>query len=215
MADQAAIDKVVGSLHWLGHDSFRLDSSQGAIYFDPYEIKQGPEAALILVSHDHFDHCVPEDVAKIQGEDTVILTESDSAGKLTGKVKALVPGQEVKLGKIKVNTVPAYNLDKEFHPRANEWLGFILTVDGVSIYHAGDTDYIPEMDHLRVDVALLPVSGTYVMTSEEAVRAAQAIGPKVAIPMHYGAIVGDDNDAKKFAQALEGMVEVRILPKEE
>eukprot|EP01022_Parablepharisma_sp_SALTPOND_P024717 TRINITY_DN55377_c0_g1_i1.p1 TRINITY_DN55377_c0_g1~~TRINITY_DN55377_c0_g1_i1.p1 ORF type:complete len:726 (+),score=231.40 TRINITY_DN55377_c0_g1_i1:2-2179(+) len=214
MADQAAIDKVVESLHWLGHDTFRLDTSEGPIYFDPYELKDGPEAKLILVSHEHFDHCVPEDVAKIQGEDTVILTESDAAGKLTGKVKALAPGQEVTLGKIKVNTVPAYNLDKEFHPRANDWLGFIVTVDGVSIYHAGDTDYIPEMDALHVDIALLPVSGTYVMTADEAVRAAQAIGPKVAIPMHYGAIVGDENDAAKFAKALEGLIAVRILPKE-
>ena len=214
MADQAAIDRVVSDLHWLGHDAFRLDTSQGAIYFDPYEITGGPEAALILISHDHYDHCVPEDVAKIQGPDTVILTEDDSAGKLTGKVRALTPGQEVKLGNIKVNTVPAYNLDKEFHPRANLWLGFIVTVDGVSIYHAGDTDYIPEMDALRVDVALLPVSGTYVMTAEEAVRAAQAIGPKLAIPMHYGAIVGDESDAQRFAQALEGLVPVRVLPKE-
>ena len=114
------------------------------------------------------------------------------------------PGQKVTLGDITVQTVPAYNLDKEFHPRANNWLGFILTVDGVSIYHAGDTDYIPEMEHLHVDVALLPVSGTYVMTADEAVAAAQAIGPKLAIPMHYGAIVGDDNDAQRFAKALEG-----------
>ncbi len=215
MADQAAIDKVVEGLHWLGHDSFRLDTSQGSIYFDPYEISGGPEAKLILVSHEHFDHCVPEDVAKIQGEDTVILTEADSASKLTGKVKALIPGQEVTLGGIKVNTVPAYNLDKDFHPRGKLWLGFIVTVDGVSIYHAGDTDYIPEMDALRVDIALLPVSGTYVMTADEAVRAAQAIGPKLAIPMHYGAIVGDENDAAKFAKALEGLVPVRVLQKEE
>lgn len=214
MADQAAIEKVVGDLHWLGHDSFRLDRPQGAIYFDPYELTGGPQASLILISHDHFDHCVPDDVAKIQGENTVILTEADSADKLSGKVKALVPGQKVTLGDLTVQTVPAYNLNKEFHPRDNGWLGFILTVDGVSIYHAGDTDYIPEMEHLHVDVALLPVSGTYVMTAEEAVAAAQVIGPKLAIPMHYGAIVGDESDAQRFAKALEGVVPVRILPKE-
>ncbi|MBU1274686.1 MAG: MBL fold metallo-hydrolase [Proteobacteria bacterium] len=214
MADQAAIDKVVSNLHWLGHDSFRLDRPQGAIYFDPYEIKEGPVAALILVSHDHFDHCVPDDIAKIQGENTVILTESDSAAKLSGKVKALEPGQKVTLGDLVIQTVPAYNLNKNFHPRDNGWLGFILTVDGVSIYHAGDTDYIPEMDSLRVDVALLPVSGTYVMTADEAVAAAQAIGPKLAIPMHYGAIVGEEGDANRFAKDLEGLVPVRILPKE-
>ncbi len=214
MADKAAIDQVVSRLHWLGHDSFRLDRPQGPIYFDPYELKGGPVASLILVSHDHYDHCVPGDIAKIQGPDTVILTEPACAAKLSGKVKALVPGQKVTLGDLSVQTVPAYNLNKEFHPRANQWLGFILTVDGVSIYHAGDTDYIPEMDQLHVDVALLPVSGTYVMTAEEAVAAAQAIGPKLAIPIHYGAIVGDASDAQRFAKALEGLVPVRILPKE-
>ncbi|MEW5914444.1 MAG: MBL fold metallo-hydrolase [Thermodesulfobacteriota bacterium] len=214
MADQAAIDKVVSKLHWLGHDCFRLDLPQGPIYFDPFEIKGGPQAALILVSHDHFDHCSTDDLAKISGPDTVFVTESDSAAKLSGDVRVLKPGQSVEVAGVQVVAVPAYNLNKDFHPRAKKWLGFIVTVDGVRIYHAGDTDYIPEMDQMRVDVALLPVSGTYVMTATEAVDAARAIGPQLAIPMHYGAIVGDKNDAQKFAKALDGVVPVRILPKE-
>jgi L-ascorbate metabolism protein UlaG (beta-lactamase superfamily) len=110
--------------------------------------------------------------------------------------------------------MPSYNVDKEFHPRSNEWLGFVITVDGVTIYHAGDSDFIPEMIDLGVDVALLPVSGTYVMDADQAVKAAQAINPGLAVPMHYGAIVGDADDASRFAKALEGKVPVKILAKE-
>ena len=214
MADQEAVDKLVQDLHWLGHDCFRLDRPGGPIYWDPYQIEKGPEASLILITHDHYDHCSPEDVAKIQGPDTVLITESDAAEKLSGKVAALLPGQKGKVGDVEIAAVPAYNLNKDFHPRGNDWLGFIVMVDGVTIYHAGDTDYIPEMDGYKVDIALLPVSGTYVMTAEEAVAAALAIGPKLAIPMHYGAIVGDDDDAKRFAAGLEGIIPVKILPKE-
>ncbi|MGD8564708.1 MAG: MBL fold metallo-hydrolase [Desulfarculaceae bacterium] len=214
MADQAAIDQIVDRLHWLGHDAFRLDRPQGPVYFDPFQISPGPPASLILVSHDHFDHCSPEDVAKIQGPDTVIITEANSAAKLSGQVLALAPGQTLDVAGVKIQALPAYNTDKDFHPKANQWLGFLISVDGVSIYHAGDTDHIPEMEGLKTDIALLPVSGTYVMTAEQAVEAAKAISPKLAIPMHYGAIVGDQSDADRFAQALEGVVPVRVLPKE-
>ena len=109
--------------------------------------------------------------------------------------------------------MPSYNRDKDFHPKQKAWLGFIVEVDGVKIYHAGDTDFIPEMKDLKVDIALLPVSGTYVMTAEQAVEAALAIQPKLAIPMHYGAIVGDDKDALAFKESLKGNIDVLILPK--
>lgn len=215
MADQQSIDKIVANLHWLGHDTFRLDYSQGSIYFDPYEIKTGsPKGDLILASHDHFDHCVAEEIAKLQGPDSVVLTEADCAQKLSGDVKVLKPGDQVEVKGVTVKAVPAYNTDKEFHPKAKGWLGFVVTVDGVSIYHAGDTDFIPEMSGLGVDVALVPVSGTYVMTAEQAVEAVKAIKPKLAIPMHYGAIVGEAGDAEKFAQALDGVVLVKVLAKE-
>jgi len=214
MADKAAIDRMVESLHWLGHDAFRLDTAAGAIYFDPFEIKGGPLAALILVSHEHYDHCSPEDIAKIKGPDTVIVTEADSAKKLAGEVKVVKPGDVLKLKGAEIRVVPSYNMDKNFHPKAKGWLGFVVTVGGVSIYHAGDADHIPEMADLDVDIALLPVSGTYVMTASQAVAAAKAINPRLAIPMHYGAIVGGEADAQKFAKALEGVVPVRVLKKE-
>ena len=112
-----------------------------------------------------------------------------------------------------IQAVPSYNINKEFHPKKAGKLGFIVTIDGTVIYHAGDTDHIPEMDSYRCDIALLPVSGTYVMTADEAAQAAAAMRPKVAVPMHYGDIVGSDADAKAFADQLRGTVEVRILKK--
>jgi L-ascorbate metabolism protein UlaG (beta-lactamase superfamily) len=197
-------------IQWLGHDGFRIDAVK-TIYFDPYEITGGPKADLICISHEHFDHCSPEDVARIQGPGTVIVTEKDSARKLTGDVRVLSPGENLTLEEITVQAVPSYNTDKAFHPRASDWLGFVVTVEGVRVYHAGDCDFIPEMKDLDVDIAFLPVSGTYVMTSDQAVEAALAINPKLAIPMHYGAIVGDEQDALSFKKALEGRVDVLIL----
>lgn len=215
MADQSAIDHAVANLHWLGHDCFRLDSSVGPIYFDPFQLAGGPVARLILCSHEHFDHCVAEDIAKIRDAKTVIVTEANCAAKLGPQgVRVIKPGQSLDLAGVKVTGVPAYNTNKQFHPQANNWVGFLVEVDGVRIYHAGDTDFIPEMKALRVDIALLPVSGTYVMTAEEAVEAALAIRPGLAIPMHYGAIVGEEPDAQRFAQALAGKLPVKILPKE-
>ena len=199
-------------IHWLGHDGFRIDSEK-TIYFDPYQIGPGPQADLILISHDHFDHCSPEDVAKIQGPETTIVTEKDSAGKLTGDVRVLKPGETLNLDGVKIQGVPSYNTDKDFHPRKNGWLGFVVEVAGIRIYHAGDTDFIPEMKDLRVDIALLPVSGTYVMTADQAVKAALAIKPELAIPMHYGAIVGSNQDALAFKNALKGKVDVLVLEK--
>lgn len=204
--------EMVKNISWLGHDCFRI-ATKKVIYFDPYQIQGGLKADIILVSHEHFDHCSPEDVAKIQQPSTVIVTEKDSAKKLSGDVRVVKPGDTVKVDDVTIEAVYSYNTDKDFHPRKNGWLGFIVEVEGVRIYHAGDTDFISEMKDYNVDIALLPVSGTYVMTAEQAVKAALAINPKIAIPMHYGAIVGDESDAKKFKSQLEGKIDVVILEK--
>ncbi|MEW6077117.1 MAG: MBL fold metallo-hydrolase [Thermodesulfobacteriota bacterium] len=206
------IERLLQQIAWLGHDAFRVDASK-TIYFDPYQIAAGKTADLILISHEHFDHCSPEDAARVQGPDTVIVTEKDSAKKLSGNIKIVAPGDRVTVAGISVEAVPAYNTDKQFHPRANGWLGFIVEIDGVRVYHAGDTDAIPEMKNIKADIALLPVSGTYVMTAEQAVEAALMIKPKIVIPMHFGAIVGSDDDAVKLKTALQGKIDVRILPR--
>ncbi|RLB12263.1 MAG: MBL fold metallo-hydrolase [Deltaproteobacteria bacterium] len=209
----ADIGGFVKKIHWLGHDGFRIDGSK-VIYFDPFQISGGPTADIILVSHEHFDHCSPDDIKKIQGSDTVIVTEKDSASKLTGNIRTVRPGDKIEVDGVIIEAIPAYNVGKDFHPRGNGWLGFVVEVDGIKLYHAGDTDLIPEMKDLDVDIAFLPVSGVYVMTSEQAVEAAKAIGPRLAIPMHYGAIVGDENDALNFKNALEGTIDVLVLKKE-
>ena len=206
------VQDMAKKISWLGHDGFRIDGVK-TVYIDPFKISGGPKADVILISHEHFDHCSPEDVAKIQQAGTVIITEKDSAKKLKGDVRVVKPGESVTLDEVKVEAVPSYNTDKDFHPKKNGWLGFVVEMEGVRVYHAGDADFIPEMKDLKVDIALLPVSGTYVMTSEQAVKAALAIKPKLAIPMHYGAIVGEEADAVRFKRALEGKVEVLILPK--
>lgn len=204
------IAEMIEKIAWLGHDGFRIDAGT-RIYIDPFELQGGEAADLLLVTHAHYDHCSVGDIEKIQGERTVIVTERDSAAKLTGDVRVVKPGDALSVGEVRIEAVPAYNIDKSFHPKGNGWLGFIVEVDGIRIYHAGDTDFIPEMSAIRTDIALLPVSGTYVMTAEEAAEAAKAIRPKVAIPMHYGAIVGDAGSAHAFKSALEGVCEVRVL----
>ena len=204
------IKDILSKIVWLGHDGFRIDANK-TVYIDPYQIEEGPVADLILITHEHFDHCSPDDVAKIQQSGSVIVTEKDSAAKLSGDVRVVKVGDTLTIDNMTIQAVPAYNTNKDFHPKGNGWLGFIVEVDGVKVYHAGDTDYIPEMKDFNTDIALLPVSGTYVMTADEAVEAALAINPKVAIPMHYGAIVGGGQDAENFKKALEGRVEVRVL----
>ncbi len=204
------INTLLQNIHWLGHDGFRVDGNT-VIYFDPYQINQAVPADIILISHEHYDHCSPADIQKIVKPDTVIITNKASAGQLSGDVRIVKPGNSLTVKDITIEAVPSYNTNKEFHPREAEMLGFIVTVEGIRVYHAGDTDFIPEMRQIRADIALLPVSGTYVMTADEAVEAALAIKPVVVIPMHFGCIVGSEQDAKRFADMLSGKVTVNIL----
>jgi L-ascorbate metabolism protein UlaG (beta-lactamase superfamily) len=209
------VKEMLENIHWLGHDSFRIDGKT-TIYLDPWNLRVGaPKADLILITHDHHDHCSPDDVAKISREGTVVVTIAAAARQLKGEVRAVKAGDSLTVDDISIEVVPAYNVNKHFHPQSAGHVGFILTVADKRIYHAGDTDVIPEMDSIQADIALLPVSGKYVMTADEAVQAAQKINPQVAIPMHYGAgVAGSIKDAKRFRDLLQGKVKVVILPQE-
>jgi len=206
------VQEILKKIYWLGHDGFRIEAEK-VIYFDPYQITTTVPADIIFISHEHYDHCSVEDIEKIQNNDTVIVTDSSSAGHLSGDIRVVKPGDSLTIATVPVEVVPSYNVDKTFHPKASGMLGFIVTIDGVRIYHAGDTDFIPEMKNIHADIALLPVSGTYVMTAEEAAEAALTIKPVVVIPMHFGCIVGSEADAKLFAEKLEGKIKVNILSK--
>lgn len=202
-------------LHWLGHDCFRIDGPP-VVYVDPYQIGGTlPPADLVLITHAHYDHLSEPDLAKVLGPATVVVGPTGVAAKATVPVEVIAAGETRTVKGIAVRAVPAYNTDKAFHPEADGNVGFVFTVAGVTYYHAGDTDLIPEMTGLAPDVAMLPVSGTYVMTADEAARAARAIKPRTAVPMHYGAIVGSEADALKFAKLLEGSgIQVTIKRKE-
>ena len=206
---------MLENLHWLGHDTFRIDGPP-VVYVDPYQIADGlPPADLILITHDHFDHLSPADVARIHKPSTKVVAPKEVEGKLSVPVEVIAVGESKTVAGVRVKAVPAYNTDKSYHPKKDGKVGYVLTVAGVTYYHAGDTDVIPEMAGLEPDVALLPVSGTYVMTATEAVEAARMVKPKIAVPMHYGAIVGSDADARKFAKLLEGSgIKVVIKEKE-
>ena len=219
------IDNI--DLKWLGNSGFLIKNSK-VIYIDPYKIKENSEKAdLILLTHSHYDHCSVADIEKIIQEGTKIIMPADCQSKITRfnipiKMEIIEPGQEFSFGEIKISTFPAYNIDKHFHPKEEQWIGYLIKINGVLIYHAGDTDLIPEMQKLtgyghegQKFVALLPVGGRFTMTAEEAAEAAKIIKPSLAIPMHYGSIVGGEEDAQEFVELCkENGVNAEILEKE-
>lgn len=204
----------VENIKWLGHDTFKIVEGGLKIYTDPFKIKPDEPADIILISHAHYDHCSPEDVLKIATNNTTIVTTPDCAKQLNGNIKTVKPGDKISVNNLEIKAVPAYNINKNFHPKANNWVGFVFSISNKKYYFTGDTDYIPEMDNLKeenIDVAFIPVSGTYVMDANEAVKATLAIMPKIAIPMHYGSIVGSKNDAEQFKEKLKGKLDVHIF----
>jgi L-ascorbate metabolism protein UlaG (beta-lactamase superfamily) len=201
-------------LEWLGHATFMIKGEGKLVYFDPFILPMNPEKAdLILITHDHYDHCDPGKVDMIKNPDTIIVTTEKSARKLSGNVKTIIPGGTLEEKGIHILAVPAYNVNKPFHPRGSG-VGFVIDVGGVKVYHAGDTDFIPEMSIINTDIALLPIGGTYTMDENDAVKAALEIKSKVVIPIHYGQIEGTDADPESFRKKIRQEnpeIEVMIL----
>jgi len=197
------------------HDTFVLRGSK-VVYLDPYKLPDNaPPADIICVTHEHFDHFSINDIKRLSSAGSYLVAAKEIEGKLKGvnfgHVELVTPGRQIEIEGVMIKALPAYNIDKEFHPKDDEKVGYLITLDGVKVYHAGDSDFIPEMAQLadeHIDVALLPVSGTYVMDWAEAVRAVEAIKPKLAIPMHYGEIVGSEEDAKRFQESAGCPVEI-------
>lgn len=211
------------------------------LYIDPFKLGRHEKADLVLISHEHFDHFSADDLRALVGPGTIVITNEAVAGLLVEAVPELTadnlrivqPGESVAFDSLTITAVPAYNLTKfrspgvPFHPKERGGIGFLIEHEDFLVYHTGDTDLIPEMSDLapeklgrRIDITLLPVSGKYVMTADEAIEAALRIKPKLAIPMHYGSIVGSDDQAEAFKNGMakrgvqSDLIEVRVLGRE-
>ena len=212
--------EMAEKIHWLGQAAVKIVAGGKVIYMDPYQISDKDKADIILISHSHRDHFSTNDISKIRKKNTVFIAPKDCKKNIedlfkTG-VTVLEPGMSTKIGDILIEAVPAYNVIKtHYHPKKNRWVGYILTIDGVRVYHAGDTERIPEMKNFTCDIAMLPLGQTYTMNSvEEATEAAMDVKAKIAIPIHYGMYEGTADDAEKFKKILKDKVKAIIKGKE-
>lgn len=210
---------MLAGIHWLGNDSFRVDGS-ATVYIDPWKLPaSSPVADLILVTHEHHDHFSPPDIGSIAGAATTVVGPASVTAQVRDLATVtLAAGESATVGGAAVSALPAYNIDKfrapgePYHPLEAGGLGFIVELDGRRIYHAGDTDAIPEMRGVSCDVALLPVGGTYTMTADEAASVCEWLAADVVVPMHYGAVAGSAADAERLRRLCRR--EVAILPLE-
>ncbi len=187
---------------WFRQSAYLWKDGDFRIYIDPWQVTTEDPADVIVITHAHFDHFSMDDVDKVRKESTQIFAPTDVAAEITGHVTPVSPGESHHVGRLAIQTVPAYNIVEsrlEAHPQANHWVGYILSLGSESYYHAGDTDHIEELDSVHTDVAMLPIGGTYTMDPSEAAGLARKINPQIAVPMHYGYVVGSPSDAQRFA----------------
>jgi len=199
-------------IYWLGHASFKLVIDGKIIFIDPYKINTKDKADYVLITHEHYDHLSIEDLQKIVKDGTTIIATADCQSalmRLNAKIdlKVAMPNATFDFDSFSIECLPAYNINKHFHPKVHDWVGYVIKTKELYIYHAGDTDVVPEQQELAkyADklLMLLPVGGTYTMDWKEAVELVKKIKPYMAIPMHYAKIVGSKEDAMNFVKEVE------------
>jgi L-ascorbate metabolism protein UlaG (beta-lactamase superfamily) len=197
--------------------SIRIKDGSRTIYIDPFQMREEPkDADYILITHDHYDHFSPEDIAKVSCSNTVLivpermLETAKQVSDLVEKIVAVKPGVYCEVTGLELETIPAYNILKPFHPKNAGWVGYILRIDGKRIYIAGDTDDTKECKAVRCDIALVPIGGTYTMDAKKAAELINTIRPEVAIPTHYGSIVGKPGDGETFAKYVKPPIRVEF-----
>jgi L-ascorbate metabolism protein UlaG (beta-lactamase superfamily) len=208
---------VLEGVTWYRQSAFRFAGGDRTVYIDPWGTDDSaPPADLILITHAHDDHLQPDEIERLSSAGTQIVSPHDVAAELSGAVTPVAPGESHEIAGVRFTTVPAYNTAEErlqMHPEANRWVGYLLELPGGTYYHAGDTDHVPELDDVEADVAFLPIGGTYTMDAEEAAGLARSIEPRMAVPMHFGFVVGSPSDAERFRE-LAAPVPVQILTPE-
>ena len=210
---------MLDNIEVLCHSSIRISKNK-VIYIDPFKIdKNYNDADIIFITHDHYDHYSEEDIDKVINKNTTIVIPEEMITKLLRKgfrqdyIITVTPDEQDMVEGIKFETVPAYNTDKQFHPKENEWVGYIIELNGYRYYIAGDTDITEENKKVKCDVAFVPVGGTYTMDFKEAAFLINEIKPKIAVPIHYGSVVGTKQDAEDFKRLLHPEIKCEILMK--
>lgn len=211
---------MLENIEVLCHASIKFNREK-IIYFDPFKIeKEYHDADIIFITHSHYDHFSEEDIQKVKKLDTKIVVTKDlydrtkKLGFKEENILEVIPNKNYYMDNITIKTIPAYNTNKNFHPKENNWVGYLIEINGITYYIAGDTDITEENQKVRCDVAFVPVGGTYTMTAQEAAELVNIINPKVAVPVHYGSIVGTKQDATNFIRLLHPKIEGIILNKQ-
>lgn len=204
---------LIKNINWINNACVKISGSQ-TLYFDPYHIEEKDTADIILITHDHGDHFSMVDINKVKGNNTIIIAPSCVTKSIDKNKRTVKAGDILEVKGIKIQVIPSYNLNIDNHAKYKGYVGFIVTIDGVSYYHPGDSDFIPEMKKVKADVALLPVCGTYMMNAEDAVNAANIIKPKVVIPIHWGSVFGSKADAVRFKSLYSGLTIILEMRKE-
>ena len=208
----------ISNIEVFTQSSIRIRCDSGTVYADPFRMKISPhDADIVLITHDHYDHFSPEDLAKVINPATILVVPeklADKAAAFSAQVKAIetvLPGQQYQIAGLSLETVPSYNRIKPFHPKKNGWVGYLLDLDGQRVFIAGDTDKTKENSAVKCDIALIPIGGKFTMDQKEAADLINTIRPKTAIPTHYGTIVGKKNDGDLFASLVDPSIDVRII----
>lgn len=210
---------MLENIEVLYHSSIKINKGV-IIYFDPFKIdKEYHDADIIFITHSHYDHYSEEDILKVKKEDTQIVAPLDlldnllTLGFTKDSITLVKPNENYTVKGLSFRTIPAYNTNKNFHPKANNWVGYLVTIDNITYYIAGDTDITTENKQVKCDVAFVPVGGTYTMDNKEAAKLINEIKPKVAIPIHYGKIIGNISDGQNFAKLINKEIECKIFIK--
>ena len=208
----------ISNIEVFTQSSIRIRCGTGTVYADPFRMKISPhDADIVLITHDHYDHFSPEDLAKVINPATILVVPeklADKAAAFSAQVKTIetvVPGQRYQIAGLSLETVPSYNRIKPFHPKKNGWVGYLLDLDGQRVFIAGDTDKTTENSTVQCDIALVPVGGKFTMDAKEAAELINTIRPAAAIPTHYGTIVGKKSDGERFASLVDPAIETKII----